>query len=221
MPKMTEDMHDPNCSEDIYLARLRAMTDIVAAHLATTRVETAQLSQLVREIYGTISRMDPIWLPETSALRPSFEGSHEDIYPTDPPRAQMMEAYEARSDMGSPTLIPAVPIHQSVHPDYIICLEDGRRLKTLKKHLSATFGMSIEDYRRRWGLPPEYPTVAPNLAASRRGRVRKIDEKRAYRTAECDATDVSTFDDSGRAPTKLRGNTRRHTANLLDKMAAR
>lgn len=218
---MTDDMHDLDCSEDIYLARLRAMTDIVAAHLSTTRVETAQLSQLVREIYGTISRMDPIWLSETSTLRPSFEGAEEDIYPNDSPHAQMMEAYEGRSDTTSPMLIPAVPIHQSVHPDYIICLEDGKRLRTLKKHLSGTFGMSIEDYRRRWGLPPEYPTVAPNLAASRRGRVRKTDEKRAYRTVESDASDGSAFDDSGRMSTRLRGNTRRHTANLLDKMASR
>lgn len=214
-------MHDPDCSEDIYLARLRAMTDIVAAHLTTTRVETAQLSQLVREIYGTISRMDPIWLTETSALHPSFEGARENIHPIGSPRAQMMEAYEARSDSTSPTLTPAVPIHHSVHPDYIICLEDGKRLKTLKKHLSATFGMSIEDYRRRWGLPPEYPTVAPNLTASRRRRVRKTDEKRAYRTVECDASDGSAFDNLGRVPTRLRGNTRRHTANLLDKMASR
>ncbi|XAO71748.1 MAG: MucR family transcriptional regulator [Acetobacteraceae bacterium] len=129
---MTDDIYDPDCSEDIYLARLRAMIDIVAAHLATTRMETAQLSQLVREIYGTISRMDPLWLSETSELRPSFDGAQKDIYPTDPPRAKPMEVLDARSDATSPALISAVPIHQSVHPDYIICLEDGKRLKTLK-----------------------------------------------------------------------------------------
>lgn len=221
MSKITDDIYDPDCSEDIYLARLRAMTDIVAAHLATTRVETAQLSQLVREIYGTISRMDPLWLSETSESCPTFDDAQEDIYPSDPLRATPMETFDAHSDTTSSALIPAVPIHQSVHPDYIICLEDGKRLKTLRKHLSATFGMSVEDYRRRWRLPPEYPTVAPNLSASRRGRVRKIEEKRPYRTVERDASDVSAFDDSGRAPTRLRGNTRRHTANLLDKMASR
>jgi predicted transcriptional regulator len=62
---------------------------------------------------------------------------------------------------------PFVPARRSVFPDYIICLEDGRKLKTLKRHLRSTFGMTPEQYREKWQLPPDYPMVAPNYAEHR------------------------------------------------------
>jgi predicted transcriptional regulator len=64
-------------------------------------------------------------------------------------------------------LKPAVSIRKSVTPDYLICLEDGRKLKMLKRHLRTTYDMSPHDYREKWGLPPDYPMVAPNYAARR------------------------------------------------------
>ncbi|MCD8497464.1 MAG: MucR family transcriptional regulator [Alphaproteobacteria bacterium] len=62
---------------------------------------------------------------------------------------------------------PAVPIKKSVQPDYIICLEDGKKLKMLKRHLKTAYNMSPEEYRERWGLPSDYPMVAPNYAKQR------------------------------------------------------
>ena len=62
---------------------------------------------------------------------------------------------------------PAVPIKQSVQPDYIVCLEDGAKLKMLKRYLRAKFNLTPDDYRRRWGLPADYPMVAPNYSAKR------------------------------------------------------
>jgi predicted transcriptional regulator len=62
---------------------------------------------------------------------------------------------------------PAVPIDRSVTPEYLVCLEDGRRLKTLKRHLRAAYGLTPEAYRTRWGLPPDYPMVAPGYAKRR------------------------------------------------------
>lgn len=62
---------------------------------------------------------------------------------------------------------PAVPIKKSVTPDYIISLEDGRKFKSLKRHLATHHGMTPEQYRAKWGLPPDYPMVAPNYAATR------------------------------------------------------
>lgn len=62
---------------------------------------------------------------------------------------------------------PAVPIDQSVQPDYIICLEDGRHLRMLKRHLNTAYGMSVEEYKARWGLPADYPSVAPNYSKRR------------------------------------------------------
>ena len=69
---------------------------------------------------------------------------------------------------------PAVPISRSVQRDYIVCLEDGKKLKMLKRYLRSRFGMTPEDYRRRWGLPPDYPMVAPGYAAKRSDFAKQI-----------------------------------------------
>lgn len=62
---------------------------------------------------------------------------------------------------------PAVPIKKSIHADYIVCLEDGKKLKMLKRHLKTAYNMTPEQYRERWGLPADYPMVAPNYATQR------------------------------------------------------
>ena len=69
---------------------------------------------------------------------------------------------------------PAVPVSKSVQPDYIVCLEDGAHLKMLKRYLRSRFGLSPEDYRRKWGLPPEYPMVAPAYAQRRSDFAKQI-----------------------------------------------
>ncbi|WP_413989835.1 MucR family transcriptional regulator [Labrys okinawensis] len=67
----------------------------------------------------------------------------------------------------APKLVPAVPIRKSVTPDFLISLEDGKKYKSLKRHLSSQYGMSPAEYRERWGLPDDYPMVAPNYAKQR------------------------------------------------------
>ena len=62
---------------------------------------------------------------------------------------------------------PAVPVRKSITPDFLICLEDGRKFKSLKRHLRTKYNMSPEEYREKWGLPKDYPMVAPNYAAAR------------------------------------------------------
>ncbi len=69
---------------------------------------------------------------------------------------------------------PAVPIKQSVKPEYIVCLEDGKKLKMLKRHLRTAYNMTPDDYRTRWGLPRDYPMVAPNYAKKRSELAKKI-----------------------------------------------
>ncbi len=64
-------------------------------------------------------------------------------------------------------LKPAVPIRKSVAPDYIVCLEDGKKFKSLKRHLRTHYNLSPEEYREKWGLPADYPMVAPNYSATR------------------------------------------------------
>jgi predicted transcriptional regulator len=69
---------------------------------------------------------------------------------------------------------PAVPIKRSVMPDFIVCLEDGKKLKMLKRHLKTAFNMTPEEYRERWDLPPDYPMVAPNYASQRSRLAKEI-----------------------------------------------
>ena len=82
------------------------------------------------------------------------------------------KVYQTLRDIGqapaeSSKLSPAVPIKQSVKPDFIICLEDGKKLKMLKRHLKTAYDMTPDEYRERWGLGPDYPMVAPNYAKQR------------------------------------------------------
>jgi predicted transcriptional regulator len=75
----------------------------------------------------------------------------------------------------SPTVQkPAVPIKKSITPEYVVCLEDGKKLKMLKRYLRSNYKLSPEQYRAKWGLPPDYPMVAPNYAAQRSEFAKKI-----------------------------------------------
>lgn len=71
-------------------------------------------------------------------------------------------------------LKPAVPVKKSVNADFIVCLEDGKKFKSLKRHLRTQYNMSPEDYREKWGLPSDYPMVAPNYAAARSELAKKM-----------------------------------------------
>lgn len=74
---------------------------------------------------------------------------------------------------------PAVSVKKSITPDYIICLEDGKKLKMLKRYLRTQYGLSPEDYRRKWGLPADYPMVAPNYSVRRSNFAKEIGLGRA------------------------------------------
>ena len=86
-------------------------------------------------------------------------------------------------------LTPAVPVKKSVFPDFIVCLEDGKRLKMLKRHLHTSYGMTPADYRAKWNLPADYPMVAPSYASHRSTLAKSIGLGRK-RTAEPDVTAV-------------------------------
>jgi predicted transcriptional regulator len=77
-------------------------------------------------------------------------------------------------DVKSEAPKPAISVKKSVTPDYIICLEDGKKLKMLKRHLRTTYNMTPDEYRAKWGLPADYPMVAPNYAAQRSDFAKKI-----------------------------------------------
>jgi predicted transcriptional regulator len=111
---------------------------IVAAHVANNSVPVAELPELIKSVYQSLTDLGT--LPEVVEEKP----------------------------------VPAVPIKKSVTPDFIICLEDGKKLKMLKRHLKTAYGMTPEEYRDKWGLPADYPMVAPNYADHRSSLAKKI-----------------------------------------------
>jgi predicted transcriptional regulator len=125
---------------------LRLSADIVAAYVARNAVGPGALSELLRQVYDSLTG-----LGEPPPLAPS-------------PRQR-----------------PAVPISRSIQHDHIVCLEDGKQLKMLKRYLRSRFDLSPEEYRRKWGLPPDYPMVAPAYAERRSTFAKQIGLGRGVR----------------------------------------
>ncbi len=117
-------------------------------------------------------------LAQTVQIVASFVANNT-VAVTELPRLieQTHAALRAQSDGSAPEpdrLRPAVPIKKSITPEHVICLEDGKKLKMLKRHLMTAFGLTPEQYREKWELPADYPMVAPNYAAKRSELARKI-----------------------------------------------
>ena len=99
---------------------------------------------------------------------------------TDALPSLIQSVYRSLSTVGdvqlaaAPALSPAVPVKKSLFPDYIVCLEDGKKLKMLKRHLKSSYGMTPDEYRTKWSLPSDYPMVAPSYAAKRSTLAKKI-----------------------------------------------
>ena len=127
------------------LGVLGLTAQIVSAHVANNKVAPAELPTLIPQVYNALSGSES----GTSAApaRPAA--------PAERPK-------------------PAVAISKSVFNDFIICLEDGKKLKMLKRHLKTAYNMSPEEYRERWGLSADYPMVAPNYAQHRSSLAKKI-----------------------------------------------
>lgn len=126
-------------------------------------------------------------LVELSAEIVSAYVSHNNLNPDHLPRliAEVHNALRSlqSNEVAEPVeeLKPAVSVKKSIAPDYIICLEDGKKFKSLKRHLRTHYNLSPEEYREKWGLPADYPMVAPNYSATRsrlakdNGLGRKVD----------------------------------------------
>lgn len=126
-------------------SELLALTvEIVAAHVSNNKIESADLPALIRQVYATLAGIGGAGAAGVQS-----------------------------SDAGE-KLQPAVAVKKSVTPDYLVCLEDGKKLKMLKRHLMSHYKMTPEQYRERWGLPPDYPMVAPNYALHRQALAKKI-----------------------------------------------
>ena len=119
-------------------------SDIVSAYVGRNQLSQGELADLIVSLHGTLS-----------GLSGNPVEGEEEATPTAP-------------------LLPAVPIDQSVTDDAIICLEDGKAFKTLKRHLKTSYDMSPEEYRAKWGLSKDYPMVAPSYSKRRSDTAKAI-----------------------------------------------
>jgi predicted transcriptional regulator len=108
----------------------------------------------------------------------SAHASNNAVAPADLP-GLIQDVFKTLAEVGSAQDVPekprpAVSVKKSIFPDYIVCLEDGKKLKMLKRHLKTAYNLSPDDYRKRWGLPADYPMVAPNYAKHRSALAKKI-----------------------------------------------
>lgn len=123
---------------DMHETLITHATDIVVSYVANNSLGADEVSQLIRNVYGTLAAL-----------------------------GQESAAPEARPE-------PAVSVRSSVKKDHIVCLEDGKKMKMLKRHLMTDHGMTPDEYRARWGLSSDYPMVAPDYADKRRDLAKKI-----------------------------------------------
>lgn len=117
---------------------LEIAANIVVAHLQTTSTNPEKIPALINSVMLSLKK----------ASEQKDSG--------------MLFGYEKEIN------VPAVPIEESVHADYLVCLEDGKKLKMLKRHLRTACNMTVEEYFKKWGLPKSYPTVAPSYQEKRR-----------------------------------------------------
>ena len=128
---------------------------------ATTKISRAEILRMTTDIvsaYVSHNELSGSQIPDVI----------RSVYST----LNAQKAGDGSGAQGAPK--PAVSIRRSVTPDYIICLEDGKKLKMLKRHLRTTYNLTPEEYRAKWNLPADYPMVSPNYAAQRSAFAKKI-----------------------------------------------
>lgn len=163
---------------------LKLTSEIVVAYLSRnslSRSEVALLIAEVREALDGSSNLPGLIVRQQSSVQasdPNPDGDAEvqeaavatPLQMRSPPALDLVPALD-KEDAPPPKpkqkLKPAVPVGQSIHDDYLINLEDGKRYRSLRRHLMARYGMTPDDYRRKWGLPDDYPMVAPSYARER------------------------------------------------------
>jgi predicted transcriptional regulator len=141
------------------------VTQSIKGHEKMTESSTNDVKR--EEILGLTSEIVAAHVSNNTVALSDLPGLIEQVYRT--------LASVGGTDGGStdrPT--PAVPIKKSITPDFIVCLEDGKKLKMLKRHLKTAYNMTPEEYRERWGLSPDYPMVAPNYAKQRSRLAKQI-----------------------------------------------
>lgn len=139
---------------------VNAITDITCAYLANPNNSTslAELPQVIQTVQDHVRNLILTVSTDSTSDINSLIGM---------PQSGVPATELANGSPLSPAGEPAVPISQSITDDYIICLEDGKKFKSLRRHLERCYGLTPEQYRSRWGLPSDYPMTSPNYHATR------------------------------------------------------
>jgi predicted transcriptional regulator len=124
------------------------------------QLSSSDLLRMASEVVAAYVRNNPVPTKDLAGVINTVHNSLADLSNGGPEQPQLRD--------------PAVPVRKSIRPDYIVCLEDGKKLKMLKRHLRTSYGMTPEEYRLKWGLAPDYPMVAPNYAKQRSEFAKKI-----------------------------------------------
>jgi predicted transcriptional regulator len=141
-------------------ASIQATTEILVAFLQNASIGPDDLPTLIRKV--------------RAAVEADLPGGADALMADD--EAESTGGAKATVASGETTAkpAPAVPIEDSIHQDYIVSLEDGGRYRSLRRHLMSKYGMTPDDYRARWNLPPDYPMVAPSYAEARSNVAKRI-----------------------------------------------
>ena len=137
----------------MYVSNSRGKLEMAQA-LDIQGQRTDDILKLATEIVAAYVSNNPIPVSEVPAMIKSVHGTLGSLVGVSQSEVQTAQR-------------PAIPIKRSITPDYIVCLEDGKKLKMLKRYPRSNFNMTPEEYRAKWGLPADYPMVAPNYAAAR------------------------------------------------------
>lgn len=151
---------DPDSELELKLA-----TEIAVAFLTRNAIERTHIGELIGEIRMALRSPVAAGQAVTRAVPSPMKEAVESRQEAAPVRLDLVEP---------PAQAPAVSISESVHDDYLISLEDGKPYRSLKRHLMAKHGLTPEDYRKKWGLPPDYPMVAPSYARDRSEVAKRI-----------------------------------------------
>jgi predicted transcriptional regulator len=126
----------------------------------TTRSVEDELLRMTAEVVAAYVRKNSVAASQIGEVIGSVYGS--------------LRSLESKAETAAEAAKPSVPARKSITPDYLVCLEDGKKLKMLKRHLRSTYNLTPDAYREKWGLPPDYPMVAPNYAQARSAFAKKI-----------------------------------------------
>ncbi len=157
-------------------SKLEIMSNIVVTYLNNNKLSAKAVPTLIRSVQDALNESSTTQSIAPEKVTPAKRRGRPPMKRRGRPPKIAVEtvAKKAQTTVQSPGIFPAVPVSKSLTDDYLICLEDGKQLKMLKRYLRTRYQMTPDRYRKKWGLPDTYPMVAPNYAKRRSALARNM-----------------------------------------------